>query len=125
MPTIAVVNDDTVFLDMMASVLAEKGWDTRIYRESHNAFAALTQDPPDLIILDIRMETPESGWTLLELMTLDRTLSRIPVIVCSAAILDVRAHEDWLSQNGIMILAKPFNINQLYRVVEIALASAR
>ncbi len=121
MARIAVVNDDTVFLEMMAAVLAERGWDTRIYRERGNAFAELHQHPPDLIILDIRMESPETGSTLLELLTLDRRPCTIPVIVCSAALLDLRAHEEWLNQNGIAVLRKPFNINQLYREVEAAL----
>jgi DNA-binding NtrC family response regulator len=122
---IAVVNDDAIFLDMMAAVLAERGWDARTYRESTTAYHALKADRPDLIILDIRMETPETGWTLLELITLDRTLGSIPVIVCSAAIFDLRAHAEWLSQNGIAILPKPFNIDQLYRRVEQALGQSR
>lgn len=121
MTRIAVVDDDTVFLEMMAAVLAERGWDARIYREQGTAFAELQQDPPDLIILDIRMETPETGWTLLELFTLDPRLCTIPVIVCSAALLDLQAHSEWLGQNGIAILPKPFNIIQLYREVEAAL----
>ncbi len=123
MTRIAVVNDDTVFLEMMAAVLTEKGWDTKIYREQGNAFSGLQQDPPDLIILDVRMGSPEAGWTLLELFTLDRTLSEIPVIVCSAALHDLRAHEAWLNQNGIAVLPKPFNIDQLYEKVEAALKS--
>lgn len=123
MTQIAVVNDDTVFLEMMAAVLTERGWDTIIYREQGNAFSALQQDPPDLIILDVRMGSPEEGWTLLELFTLDRTLSAIPVIVCSAALHDLQAHETWLNQNGIAVLPKPFNIDQLYEKVEAALTS--
>lgn len=125
MKHIAVVNDDTVFLDMMAAVLAEAGWETAVYREKDQAFAGVQQDPPDLIILDIRMESPETGWTLLELFTLDPMLCTVPVIVCSAALFDLQAHEDWLSQNGIAILPKPFNIDQLYEAVEGALQQQR
>jgi DNA-binding response OmpR family regulator len=121
MTHIAVVNDDTMFLDMMGAVLAEHGWDTDVYRESESAYLALKQNPPDLIILDIRMETPESGWTLLELLTLDPETRRIPVIVCSAAIVDLREHEPWLAENGIAVLPKPFDIRHLYRAVEAAL----
>jgi CheY-like chemotaxis protein len=96
MTKIAVVNDDTVFLDMMAAVLAEGGWETVVFRDSSGAFDELKRERPDLIILDIRMETPESGWTLLELLTLDREMATIPMIVCSAAIHDLHAHEEWL-----------------------------
>lgn len=123
MQHIAVVNDDTVFLEMMAAVLSEGGWQASIHREAGNAFGELRADPPDLIILDIRMGSPETGWNLLELITLERTLRHIPVIVCSAALLDLRAHQGWLSENGIAVLPKPFNIDQLYRAVESALGA--
>jgi DNA-binding response OmpR family regulator len=118
MTRIAVVNDDTVFLEMMAAVLQEQDYDTLIYREAGNAFEALRAEPPDLIILDIRMETPETGWTLLELLTLDRETHRVPIIVCSAAILDLRAHQMWLNEHGIQVLPKPFDIDELYACVE-------
>lgn len=71
------------------------------------------------------MESPETGWTRLELFTLDPTLCTVPVIVCSGALLDLRAHEEWLGQNGIAILPKPFNIDQLYQTVEGALQQRR
>ena len=121
MTRIAVVNDDTVFLDMMAAVLAEKDWDVEVHRESTTAFQQLKQNPPDLIILDIRMETPETGWSILELLTLDQAMSHIPVVVCSAAVTDLRAHENWLRQNGIGVLPKPFNLDQLFGQVDEAL----
>jgi twitching motility two-component system response regulator PilH len=123
MTRIAVVNDDTVFLEMMAAVLAEQGWDSEVYKETEHAFERLKASRPDLIILDIRMGTPEAGWTLLELLTLDREMTTIPVIVCSAALLDLKAHEEWLQEQGVQILPKPFDIAHLYARVEQALAT--
>lgn len=122
MTRIAVVNDDTVFLEMMATVLQEGGWETDIYREGHRAFERLKANPPDLIILDIRMEAPEMGWTILELLTLDPAMLPIPVIVCSAAIMDLRDHEEVLKLYGVAVLPKPFDIDTLYRCVAEALA---
>ena len=118
MTRIAVVNDDTVFLAMMAAVLQEQKYDVKIWREADNAFEELRSDLPDLIILDIRMETPESGWNLLEVLTLDRETRHVPVIVCSAAIRDLRSHEEWLNTHGIQVLPKPFDIEELYACVE-------
>lgn len=121
MTRIAVVNDDTVFLDMMAAVLRERGWEVQIHKEGDSAFEDIRKDPPNLVILDIRMESPETGWTILELLTLDPTTARIPVIVCSAAILDLRTHEPMLKKYGIAVLPKPFDIAALYLQVEEAL----
>lgn len=123
MTRIAVVNDDTVFLDMMAAVLRERGWDVSVYREGDAAFERLRSDPPDVIILDIRMENPETGWTVLELLTLDPQTAPIPVIVCSAAIHDLRAHESILMKYGIAVLPKPFNVEALYAQVDEAIAA--
>ncbi|HEX8918825.1 MAG TPA: response regulator [Chloroflexota bacterium] len=124
MTRIAIVNDDTVFLDMMGAVLRDRGWETMELREGHTAFAALKDDLPDLIILDIRLEEPETGWTLLELLTLERRTRSIPVIVCSAALLDLRAHEDMLRRYGIRVLPKPFDIDTLYQCVDESLLRA-
>lgn len=120
---VAVVNDDTVFLGMMAAVLRERGWNVDVYHEGHMAFEQLRANPPDVIILDIRMESPEMGWTILELLTLDPQTAAIPVIVCSAAIIDLRAHESLLEKYGIAVLPKPFDVATLYAQVDEALAA--
>jgi CheY-like chemotaxis protein len=123
MTRIAVVNDDTVFLDMMAAVLRERGWEVSIYREGDAAFERLREDPPDVIVLDIRLEKPETGWTVLELLTLDPRTSPVPVIVCSAALRDLREHEPLLKKYGIAVLPKPFDVGALYAQVDEALAA--
>jgi DNA-binding response OmpR family regulator len=68
MTRIAVINDDQIFLDMMTAVLEERGWAADRYREGDAAFQGIRTDPPDLVILDIRMESPDAGWRVLELL---------------------------------------------------------
>lgn len=123
MTRIAVVNDDTVFLEMMAAVLRERGWEVDIHREGSNAYPELRDTRPDVIILDIRMEKPETGWTILELLTLDPRTTSIPVIVCSAAVNDLRERESLLVKYGVTVLPKPFDVEALYAKVEEALAA--
>jgi DNA-binding response OmpR family regulator len=121
MVRIAVVNDDTTFLSLMSALLAERGWMMMEVRESGNAYTKLKEEQPDLVILDIRMGSPEAGWNILELLKLDPATSSIPVIVCSAALDDLRSREPWLAHHGIITLPKPFDIDDLYRRVEAAL----
>lgn len=122
---IAVINNDTDFLTLMSDVLESRGWATTICREGKEAFAVVRQQPPDLIVLDIRMETPETGWNVLELIKLDPHTSSIPVVVCSADALALRAKESWLHDRGIDTLLKPFDIDDLFAAVEKGLGSAR
>jgi len=121
---IAVINTDPVYLAMMVDVLAECG-SVHAYKETTGALETLKREQPDLVILDIQMETPDAGWTLLNLLTLDRAMRVIPVIVCSAAIVDLREHKTWLDEHGIFILPKPFDVEHLFQKVEQALASRK
>jgi CheY-like chemotaxis protein len=118
---IAIVNDDTDFLSLMAELLRERGWEAIICREAEGAFHRVKETQPDLVVLDVRMSRPESGWMILELLTLDPETGRIPVIVCSAALDDLRSKEAWLNEHGIAILPKPFDIDDLYQAVDSAL----
>lgn len=59
---IALVNDDTVFLKSMEKLLWEfGGYDTTIIHEGNTAYHIIKREKSHLVILDIRMENPETG----------------------------------------------------------------
>lgn len=120
---IAVVNDDTDFLELMRDLLELEGYEVKTLKTAVHAYAALKSTRPDLIILDIRMETPEAGWQLLELLQLDPATTGIPVIVCSADAPFLRAKEAHLSERGCRTLEKPFNLEELLTTVADTLAT--
>ena len=80
---------------------------------------------PDLVILDIRVGHEESGWTILNLLTLDPATRPIPVIICSAAIDSLQEHEELLQKYDCEVLPKPFDLDALLDKVEAALAKYR
>lgn len=111
---IAVINDDTAFLELMRDLLEEDGgYDAVICREWDNAHGFVKDKRPALVILDIRIGGEEHGWTILNLLTLDPETRPIPVIVCSAAIQSLHEHQELLSKYGIRALPKPFDIDML------------
>jgi CheY-like chemotaxis protein len=122
---IAVVNDDADFLDLMRDLLHDEGYSVTVHRAAQHAYADLKAEDLDLIILDIRMETPEAGWQLLELLRLDPATTAIPVIVCSADTPFLRAKEAHLLERGCLTLEKPFNLDELLATVARALARPR
>jgi two-component system response regulator GlrR len=123
---IALINDDTTYLELMHDLLAtEEGYEVLICKESDNAYRFVKEQRPDLVLLDIRMGGEEAGWMILELLTLDPETRSIPVIVCSAAIQNLRAHEPLLKNFGVDVLPKPFDLEVLLEKVQSALEKGR
>ena len=112
-PVVAVVNDDTQFLRLMEMILAEAGYETLIFFESGTAFEQIREHQPALVVLDVRIEHPESGWTILDLMRLDNATASIPVIVCSADHAQLESKEEYLATKRASVLKKPFDIDDL------------
>ncbi|HEX6675268.1 MAG TPA: response regulator [Actinomycetes bacterium] len=120
---IVVINDDTDFLTLMSDLLSEiEGYEVLVCREGNRAYQFVKEHRPDLIILDIRIEGQEAGWTILECLTLDPGTRPIPLIVCSAAIRNLREHQPMLDQYGIDVLPKPFDLDDLLEKVARGLA---
>ena len=122
---IALINDDTAFLELMKDLLESmEGHEVLICKESDNAYEFVKEQQPDLVLLDIRMGGEETGWTLLELLTLDPKTRPIPLIVCSAAIADLQAHQPQLDNLGVDVLPKPFDLDQLLEKIQLGLRSS-
>src|SRR5690348_2587139 len=106
---IAVVNDDTIFLQLMHELLTEEGYESQLCKEGASAYQQVRAFNPDAIVLDIRMEQPHTGWQVLELFKLDPVLTATPIIVCSADPLQLQDRALYLQGKGCLILPKPFD----------------
>jgi CheY-like chemotaxis protein len=116
---IALINDDTVFLELMRELLeADEGYQVSIRKEWDGAYEFIKETQPDLVIQDITIGGQERGWTILNLLTLDPDTRPIPIIVCSAAIQSLHDHQPILDRFGITALPKPFDLDELLSTVE-------
>jgi CheY-like chemotaxis protein len=123
---IVVVNDDTDFLSLMTDLLTDiGGYQVEVCREGDHAYQFVREQEPDLVILDIRIDGQEAGWTILECLTLDPVTRPIPLIVCSAAIRELQDHQEYLAQYGVDVLPKPFDLDHLLEKVAAALVRGR
>jgi len=102
-----------------------EGYKVSTCKEADHAYRFIKELRPDLVILDIRIGHQETGWAILELLTLDPHTRPIPVIVCSAAISDLQAHEPMLADLGVDVLAKPFDLEMLLDKIATALSRGR
>lgn len=125
MVRIAIVDDEAVFADLASLLLRERGWDAFVCRSEDRAFPLLKQRRPDVILLDLQMQSRESGWSILNLLQLDPETAGIPVILCSADSQTLISQEDLLKDRGVRVLPKPFDVDDLYQRVEHALEDRR
>jgi CheY-like chemotaxis protein len=116
-PHIMVVNDDALFLDIMRDLLTDEGYDVTLVRESRKAHEAIRAARPALVILDIRMGNELTGFELIALLTLDPVTHAIPLIVASADSQALREHEAQLVNQGIAIMPKPFDLDDVLMLI--------
>lgn len=111
-PAALVVDDAEEMRELIADVLAERGWEVRTAESGGKALRMLIEAPPDLVILDLFMP----GMTGFELRTemLDRDeLAGIPVIVLSAY-----WHRPSETLDAVAVLPKPIDLDRLYHIVD-------
>jgi DNA-binding response OmpR family regulator len=115
--TIVVINDSPELLELARLLFEDEGYDVKVAQVGTGAFDLIRHTLPDLVILDVRL--PDiSGWDILQAMKLERAMASIPVLVCTAAVNELRELEDNLRQIGVDTLIKPFAIDALLSKVE-------
>ncbi len=75
-PTIALVDDDRNILASLSIALQAEGFATRLYSDGESALKALTENPPDLAVCDIKMPRMDG----IELVRRLRESSALPII---------------------------------------------
>src|SRR4051812_15786604 len=119
---IVIINDDRDFLDLMQTLLSEaEGYEVLVRYDSDRAYQFVKDQLPDLVILDIRMQGVDTGWSILKSLTLDPVTKPIPKIICSAAVPQIMAQKELLDRQGIDILPKPFDLEMLLERVGAAM----
>lgn len=73
--TVALVDDDRNILTSVAMALEAEGFEVRTYTDGAEALRGLTQRPPDLAVLDIKMPRMDG----MELLQRLRQTSHLPV----------------------------------------------
>lgn len=121
---ILVVNDTQELLEAFRTLLEDDGYEVTVYSYAPDELAQVQQVNPDLVILDLIFGQEKSGWQLLDKMRMTRETSKIPVIVCTAAIKEVRENEGYLKAMGVTVILKPFDIDRMLDSVREALRDA-
>jgi two-component system OmpR family response regulator len=118
--TVLVVDDERDTNDILASLVQARGFEPIQVHSGAQALSAVAERKPDLILLDL-MLTDVNGFELCDRLKRDRETNLIPIVMVTA-LQDAhhRAAGVRVGANGYLI--KPFTPEQLYAVMDEALA---
>ena len=111
--TIAIIDDDIHIVDMLSDVLSQEGYTVLRAYSGTEALYLLTQNKPDLVLLDL-MLPGLSGEEVLPY------IKSIPVIVLSAKV-DVQDKVNLLLGGAADYMTKPFDTQELLARITVQL----
>jgi DNA-binding response OmpR family regulator len=114
--TVVVINDSPEMLELAESLLEAEDFDVKVALSGARALDLVRTTMPDLVILDVRLPDV-NGWDILQALKLDQRTASIPVLVCSAALQELRELAGQLASMGVGVLVKPFALDTLMRRV--------
>ncbi len=120
---IMTIDDSPEILDMLEAILTEEGYEVSRYLAPDLAVANLGERRPDLIILDWLFGSEERGMQMLQRLKLHPSTARIPVLVCTASVQQVREIHDYLEAKGVIVIFKPFAVDELLSAITAALGA--
>jgi DNA-binding NtrC family response regulator len=119
-PQILTVDDDSVTCELLCEVFAREGFSAVFANSGEAALATVAQQPPDLLLSDIRMKTRLDGLSLLEIVR--REYPSIPVVLMTA-FGSIETAVRAVKEGAFDYISKPFNIDELVAIVRRALAN--
>jgi CheY-like chemotaxis protein len=122
--TIAVVDADETFLELMRKQLGAAGYAVQTFSSPDGAYMLLRSEPPHAAIIGIQFPNCQPGIDLATALKLHRTTRGLPVILTSDDAQQLHQYVERLRQRGVTALwalSKPFDTADPLRIFERAL----
>jgi len=117
---ILIVDDTPANLQLLSKILVEQGYRARPVPSGSMALSAAQVEPPDLVLLDIRMPDMD-GYEVCERLKADERTRDIPILFISA--LDATQDKIRAFQaGGLDYITKPFHLEEVLARVDTHLA---
>ena len=110
-PLVLIVDDDAGLRAFVRASLQLEGYAVREAASAEEGLAALEEEPPDLILLDVMMPKVD-GWEMLRRLQERHGVGTIPVLMFSGKV-DERAAGEAASLGAQGFIGKPFDPQQL------------
>jgi CheY-like chemotaxis protein len=111
MPTILVVDDEIIILEMLQDVLEEEGYQVVTAGDGHAGLARLAEAQPHLVLSDVMMPGMDGRELCLQLHS-DPRYRSIPIVLMSAALPPRRNDYRYAA-----FIPKPFDLDFLMATI--------
>jgi two-component system, NtrC family, nitrogen regulation response regulator NtrX len=120
---ILIVDDEEDIRDLIAGILRDEGYDTRVAGDSDGALSAVRQRRPQLVVLDIWLQGSKlDGIQVLD--TLKREQPELPLVMISGH-GTIETAVASIKKGAYDFIEKPFKADRLIHVVGRALEASR
>ncbi len=108
---ILVVDDSKTELHHLSELLGKRGYAVRTAENGDEALRRLTEEKPDLILMDVVMPG-QNGFQLTRAITRDARWSDVPVVMCTSK--NQETDKVWGMRQGARdYIVKPVNAEEL------------
>lgn len=123
MSDILIVDDERDIRELISDILKDEGYTTRLAGNSDDAMAAIADEPPGLLILDIWLKDSHmDGIDILK--AVKRDYPEVPVVIISGH-GNIEIAVAAIKQGAYDFIEKPFNIDQLMVVIRRGMETSR
>jgi CheY-like chemotaxis protein len=120
---IIILDDDEDTLEVLSDILQDEGYEVHRHDLLFEDLSEVERISPDLIIADLFMGARRAGWEFLQRLQAHPPTALIPLILCTAG--QLTPEEEYAAQQqGISIVYKPFDLDELTHLVTHLLGSA-
>jgi CheY-like chemotaxis protein len=119
--TVLIIEDEADAAELFAEMMRVSGFQVRKTSSSAPALSMMTDEKPDIVLLDIMMPGI-SGLDILRQMRADPNLANIPVVVVSAKSMPADV-KNGMEAGASTYLTKPVGFLELKEAVERALGN--
>jgi len=114
---IMIVDDEPELRNLLKKILRAGGYSN--FSEAGNGIEALEKIKtaiPDLLMIDMKLPGM-SGYEVIGMLKEDAQTKDIPVLIMSGYAVEIEKLEEYVKKKAIPVVGKPFNIEQLKKLV--------
>lgn len=119
---IVLIGQDADTRALLASLLGDEGWQT-VACDQEDSFAFVRREGCEMVLFDL--DGVPAGRPLIDLLILDPATSGVPIVACTSYPEQLAEVERRLGRQGVELLPKPFNADELYAAVRTVVNAAR